>query len=297
MKKGWGFGPRLLTAAGLSLALASPALAAPAHDADRGTDLAPVKAELLADTAAVVPGKPFKLGVLFRVLPEFHIYWKNPGDAGLPTSVTFELPAGFAVGDLQWPLPRQFVQPGDIVGYGYEGTVMLMAEVTPPQNLEIGRDIAVRAKVSWLSCRTICIPGKAESSVQLPVANQSEPFNAALFAEWAARIPRPAPFLPEIGGPVRLALIPQVRIAVTWKTEPEKVELFPVLPEDVLLDKVTINTREKQTVITFAPRRTGVAGPAEVLDCVVAYTLPDGARKGFPARIPLPALIAPPPAK
>jgi len=297
MRKCQGFGLLLLTAAGLCLALAWPVLAAPAPGPDQATDLAPVKAEFLADGSAVVPGKPFKVGVLFRVAPEFHIYWKNPGDAGLATSVTFEPPAGFTVGDLQWPLPTQFVQPGDIVGYGYEGTLMLIAEVTPPEKLEIGKDVAVRAKVSWLSCRRICMPGKAELSARLPVAKRSEPANAALFAEWTARMPRQSRFLAEISGAVRIALIPEIKIAVPWKTKPEKVEFFPAPPEDVLLDKATINTGEKQTVITFAARRTGPAGPAEFVECLVTYTLPDGARKGFPIGIPLPALSAPPAAK
>jgi thiol:disulfide interchange protein DsbD len=37
-----------------------------------------VKAELLADTTAVVPGKPFTVGVLLKMAPHWHTYWKFP---------------------------------------------------------------------------------------------------------------------------------------------------------------------------------------------------------------------------
>ena len=105
-------------------------------------------------------GAPFKVGVLFRIAPEWHIYWKYPGDAGLATEVKFELPKGFVAGELRWPLPQSFLQPGDVTGYGYSDEVMLTAEVTPPKDLPVGEEFAIRAKASWLSCRDICRPGR-----------------------------------------------------------------------------------------------------------------------------------------
>src|SRR4051812_46492308 len=51
-----------------------------------------VKAQLLADVASVKPGEEFTLGVLLKIKPDWHIYWKYPGDAGLPTSVKWKLP-------------------------------------------------------------------------------------------------------------------------------------------------------------------------------------------------------------
>ena len=119
----------------------------PAQAARAAADDEPVQAEFFADASAVAAGQPFKVGVLFRIAPEWHIYWKYPGDAGLATEVTFELPKGFAAGELQWPLPQSFVQPGDVAGYGYTGSVMLTAEVTPPKDLPAGEEFAIRAKV------------------------------------------------------------------------------------------------------------------------------------------------------
>src|ERR1700728_141868 len=94
-----------------------------------------VQADLLSDVSAVQPGKPFWLGVRLKVDPGWHVYWKNPGDSGLPTRVKFSLPDGFTADALQFPAPQRLVLPGGIVCFGYENSVMLLAKITPPENL------------------------------------------------------------------------------------------------------------------------------------------------------------------
>jgi len=91
-----------------------------------------VKAELLADTNAVVPGKPFTVGLLLRMAPHWHTYWQYSGDFGLPTEIKWELPAGYSAGAVQWPLPNRMVDGGNIITFGYSDGVMLLTEITPP---------------------------------------------------------------------------------------------------------------------------------------------------------------------
>src|ERR1700722_18633836 len=79
-----------------------------------------VKAELLADVSAIQPGKPFWLGVRLMIDPSWHVYWKNPGDSGLPTRVKLTVPDGFTAGAIQFPTPNRFQQPGNIIAFGYE---------------------------------------------------------------------------------------------------------------------------------------------------------------------------------
>jgi DsbC/DsbD-like thiol-disulfide interchange protein len=93
-----------------------------------------VQAQLLADVSAVKPGEEFTLGVLLKIKPKWHIYWKYPGDAGLPTTVKWKLPDSIAAQpELRFPLPVRFDQPGDVVGYGYKDEVLLTARVIAPQ--------------------------------------------------------------------------------------------------------------------------------------------------------------------
>ena len=72
-----------------------------------------VKAAVLADTSAIVPGKPFTVGLLLRMAPGWHTYWQFSGDAGLPTEIKWNLPPGWKVSEIQWPIPLKTNDPGD----------------------------------------------------------------------------------------------------------------------------------------------------------------------------------------
>src|SRR5580692_10455286 len=97
-----------------------------------------VKASLIADVSAIHSAKPFTIGVLLEIDPGWHIYWTNPGDAGLATRVKFKLPDGFIVTPNPFPVPRRFQQAANEVAYGYENAVLITAQVTPPDGLHIG---------------------------------------------------------------------------------------------------------------------------------------------------------------
>jgi len=100
----------------ISMLLARPAVS-PAAAAPAGKDL--VTATLLADVDSVKAGKTFNLGVLLKIKPGWHVYWKNPGDSGMATKVNWKLPQGFEAGELRFPVPTRFVQPGDVITFGY----------------------------------------------------------------------------------------------------------------------------------------------------------------------------------
>ena len=85
-----------------------------------------VKPQLIADTDAIAPGKAFTVGLLLRMAPHWHTYWKFSGDAGLPSEIKWTLPPGWKAGEIQWPIPLKLMDPGDIQTYGYENEVLLM---------------------------------------------------------------------------------------------------------------------------------------------------------------------------
>ncbi len=174
----------------LTFALFSVALANSSAQVYQGRQL--VKATLLADTSAVVPGQPFTAGVLLTMLSGWHTYWQFSGDAGIPTEIKWKLPPGWKTGPLQWPVPEKFTEPGDIQVYGYHGEVLLMVQLTPPTKLE-QKPINLAADVEWLVCEKICVPGNASVALELPVNGQSTPANADLFAKFRGQLPRPLP--------------------------------------------------------------------------------------------------------
>ena len=145
-----------------------------------------VQAELLVHAPqGLAPGKPMWLGLKLTHQPQWHTYWKNPGDSGLPTELQWTLPPGAQAGAIAWPVPRKFPL-GNLANYGYEGTVLLPV----PLQLAPGFDAAqlnVRLKASWLVCRRECIPQEGEFAVQWPtrgsLAAHAPAFEAALAAQ------------------------------------------------------------------------------------------------------------------
>ena len=131
-------------------------------------DEQPVTAELIAKHASVQPGGRTQVGVLFEIERGWHIYAKDSGDAGLPTSIKWAGPPGAHFGDLAWPPHQEFQDPGDIHTFGYAGSVVLSSSLS----LDPGYADAVApvsAHVEWLACHEICLPGSADLELKLPV--------------------------------------------------------------------------------------------------------------------------------
>jgi thiol:disulfide interchange protein/DsbC/DsbD-like thiol-disulfide interchange protein len=148
-----------------------------------------VKAELLADTNAVVPGKPFTVGLLLRMAPGWHTYWKFPGDAGIPTELKWKFPPGWKAGEIQWPIPLKTIDPGDIQTYGYQDEVLLMQEITPPAKID-NSPVKFSADATWLVCEKICIPGNASLQLELPKSKTSASANTEIFTRFGRLLPQ-----------------------------------------------------------------------------------------------------------
>src|ERR1700730_189341 len=144
-----------------------------------------VKAELVAEAAALTPATTLWVDLHLQIKPGWHIYWRNPGDSGLPTAIEWNLPPRFLAGDISWPVPERFVQ-GGIGNYGYAGSAGLLVPISAPEELVAGDTAVLAAEASWLVCADICIPGGAKLSLSLPVAVgpvAPDPAVAALFAQ------------------------------------------------------------------------------------------------------------------
>jgi thiol:disulfide interchange protein/DsbC/DsbD-like thiol-disulfide interchange protein len=121
----------------------------------------------------------------------WHTYWRNPGDSGLPTRITWTLPQGFSAGPIQWPAPRR-INVGPLTNFGYEGEILLLTDIQVPANLVAGSAVPITARADWLVCEEICIPGDATFSFMLPVSNDP----AAADPKWAKAIERTREQLP-----------------------------------------------------------------------------------------------------
>jgi thiol:disulfide interchange protein/DsbC/DsbD-like thiol-disulfide interchange protein len=164
---------------------------ASAETAAGGPDREPnARLALLVDRVQVAPGEPLRVGVLFDVTPGWHLYWRYPGQSGLPTEVEWKV-ADAAVGPIQWPAPHVFREDeGFITTYGYEDELLLASEVRFAPGTSGEREIG--AAVDFLVCKIQCIPGRAQLarkvSVGVPSAAVDEDARE-LFDRYASQVP------------------------------------------------------------------------------------------------------------
>jgi thiol:disulfide interchange protein DsbD len=149
-------------------AVAAMLLAAAAAHAAPVVQTPHVEAQLVSDQLSAQPGKPVLVGLKLRMIPEWHTYWKNPGDSGLPTRIRWELPPGWQAGPIRWPYPS-LLPVGPLMNYGYEDDVVLLSELTPPADAKGTADI--KAHAQWLVCKDICVPEKGELDLAMPVSD------------------------------------------------------------------------------------------------------------------------------
>ncbi|EJL90383.1 thiol:disulfide interchange protein [Polaromonas sp. CF318] len=148
-----------------------------------------VRAELLAWVPeGVEPGKPVWVGLALTHQPEWHTYWKNSGDSGLPTQLDWQLPAGIDAGEIAWPTPKK-IPIGTLANYGYEKTVLLPVPLTVAPSFA-GSQLEVKLKAAWLVCRKECIPQEGEFALSIPVRS-STAASSQLFQDTFAATPKP----------------------------------------------------------------------------------------------------------
>lgn len=153
------------------------------------------RVELLARQASAAPGFDLQLGVHFVLEPGWHIYWINPGDSGQPPVFKWRLPAGFTIGEIQWPRPERMQPIPQLADYGYHGEILLPLTLHVPPAFNSRTPAAIALEAKWLVCREVCIPEHAQLQLALPVAAQAtmNQSSAPLFAATEKLLPRPLP--------------------------------------------------------------------------------------------------------
>ena len=150
-----------------------------------------VEAELISETETIPPGATFAVALRLRMDEHWHTYWRNPGDAGMATTIEWELPEGFTADSIQWPYPETVGEAPEL-SYGYNGEVFLIVPITAPAGFQ-GKEVRLKAKVGWLVCNEVCIPGKADLALTIPVSAETPRPNG----KWAEAFQRTRAMLPK----------------------------------------------------------------------------------------------------
>jgi thiol:disulfide interchange protein DsbD len=157
-----------------------------------------VRAELKSEVSQVKAGEPFWVGLHLAIKPKWHVYWKNPGDSGLPTEIAWKLPGGATAGPIVWPAPS-FFDIGGVINYGYHDDVVLLTKITPPA--DASGPLVLNADANWLVCEDVCIPEQGTFSLSLPTGPAATPddANKALFDKARREVPVESPWPARFG--------------------------------------------------------------------------------------------------
>jgi len=207
-----------------------------------------LEVELVGARDALVPGQTAWLGLRLKHAPQWHTYWINPGDSGLPTKLAWTLPAGYAAGDIAWPTPKRF-DLGELTNFGYDGEALLPVPIKVSADAAIGARAHLALEAKWLVCHEECIPGKATLTLDLPIAQTAAdtPYRQ-LFTDAHTAQPQPAPWPAQ----VRLAG-DRIEIAVRGTNLPAALhDVFAVQTRVVANAPPHIETRNGELVISFA---------------------------------------------
>lgn len=187
-----------------------------------------IEPQLVAEGPAP-PGGEVDLAIHMRPAPGWHGYWLNPGDAGLPMAVKWQLPTGYSVGPLQYPVPSRLTVAG-LMNYVYERDYALLVRLKVPADAT--GIVTIRAQAHWLACTDkICVPEQGQLSLDLPIGIGTP--NRTDFDQWRRDLPRPlatAGRFERSGGKLRVA-IPLPRNVASGKPY-----LFPAIDDVVDYD-------------------------------------------------------------
>lgn len=128
----------------------------------------------------------YRLGLLFKPDPGWHVYWRNPGDTGMAPQVAWKLPKDASISELHWPFPEQ-IPVAHLVNYGYHDAALLTAEL----ELVAGAPIDISAQANWLVCQESCVPGEAALTLSLDSSRDvdEEKKDYELFRHWQPAMP------------------------------------------------------------------------------------------------------------
>ena len=151
-------------------------------------------AELVPAAQAIVPGQTLQIALRQQIQKGWHTYWRNAGDSGEATKITWRLPTGWTASDFTWPTPHR-LPVGPLVNYGYEGEVLLPITLTAPVNAKPGQSVTLTAAAAFLVCAEVCIPEDATLTITVPIVTAAAPADPTWSAKIAATLaaaPKPA---------------------------------------------------------------------------------------------------------
>lgn len=136
-----------------------------------------IEAELVPMSAWAAPGSTAVVAVKQTIKPDWHTYWRNPGDSGGATTLDWTLPAGVRAGEIVWPVPERQRLSG-LMNYGYSGEVYLPVPIEIPASARAGTTLRLTTQALFLVCSAeMCVPDELTLVLDLPIREGAAPLD------------------------------------------------------------------------------------------------------------------------
>lgn len=143
-----------------------------------------------AEFSTVRPGETVWVALSQELQPGWHVYWKNPGDSGLPLDLRWRLPRGAEAGDVVYPLPER-IPVGPLANFGHTGAPVFLIPIKAPSEAAVGDGLSIGLKATWLICAEICVPEEGAFTVDVAIGDENvgDEFGAPLVEKARAALP------------------------------------------------------------------------------------------------------------
>lgn len=125
------------------------------------------------------------LALDIRIEKGWKIYWRTPGDAGLPPVLDWTGSGNFSRADISWPAPHRFTV-SDIDNIGYKDHVTFPLKLYPAVP---GKAVNIALKIDLLVCSDLCVPETHSLTLSLPEGESAASADAALYQDALVSIP------------------------------------------------------------------------------------------------------------
>lgn len=99
--------------------------------------------------------KDFHIGLKFNLQPDWKIYWRQPGDSGMPPEINYSKSKNLNKFELEWPYPVKEYESLDLLTNVYKNEVILPIKISIQ---EVGKALELNTELNFQVCKDICIP-------------------------------------------------------------------------------------------------------------------------------------------
>ena len=149
-----------------------------------------VRASIDAETRRPAPGGIVTVAIVMDPKPGWHDYWLNPGDAGTPLELEWQLPAGVTAGPVRAPVPETLIVSG-FMNHIYKTKHAFLIDLKIPENAQVGQALDIKVNARWSACSdTVCIPESATLALPSTIGSGTiDASNRTRFDAWRSALP------------------------------------------------------------------------------------------------------------